>query len=119
MSVTTIKFLDHFNEETERYEEVDLPAKFQVCGDCSGMGGSSAYLGAFTRDEMDEMGEEFLEDYRAGNFDRPCETCQGQRVVAVVDEDECDPALLEEFKAMKMAEWESRMSQLAEMRVGA
>ncbi len=113
-AVTTVEFLDHWNEETERYETVHLPAKYEVCPDCKGEGKSSAYLGAFTRDELDEMGDEFIDDYRAGNFDRPCERCAGNRVIAVVDEELCDPALLQEYKKMKDDEAESRMAEAAE-----
>lgn len=87
-----------WNEENEEYERVVLPARFKVCPDCRGRGGSSAYLGSFTRDEMDEMGEEFIDDYRAGRFDRPCPKCKGQRVISVVDKKECEPALYQRYK---------------------
>lgn len=55
--------------------------KFIVCPACEGTGGSSAYLGAFTSDDMHDMDEEFMEDYFAGSFDRTCDHCQGRRVV--------------------------------------
>jgi hypothetical protein len=54
---------------------------FTVCPDCGGTGGSSAYLGDFTMDEMYEHGEDFVEDYFEGRYDRNCEACNGQRVV--------------------------------------
>ena len=56
--------------------------KFAVCPDCQGRGTSSAYLGAFTSEDLDYMGEEGREDLAAGRFDRPCSSCNGQRVVA-------------------------------------
>lgn len=111
---TTIKFLDHWNEEIQRYQEVELPAKFIVCDDCKGVGKSSAYLGAFTRDDLDELGDEFIDDYRAGNFDRPCETCKGERVVAVVDESLCDLTLLAEYKKCEEDNAIARMEAAAE-----
>jgi hypothetical protein len=68
-------------------EEVTLPHKWQICGQCEGHGTSSAYLGAFTRDDLDEEGPEFCEDYFAGRYDRACETCGGSGKVKVVDRD--------------------------------
>lgn len=56
--------------------------KFIVCPECEGTGSSSAYLGAFTSEEMWEQGDEFVEDYIAGRYDRNCDECKGQRVVA-------------------------------------
>lgn len=55
--------------------------KFIVCPDCGGAGTSSAYLGAFTGDDMEQAGDEFREDYMSGAFDRKCDECNGQRVV--------------------------------------
>lgn len=55
--------------------------KYAVCPACDGRGTSSAYLGAFTSDDMDQMDEDWKDDYRAGRFDRPCDECRGQRVV--------------------------------------
>lgn len=66
--------------------ETQLPHKWEICGSCEGHGKSSAYLGAFTRDDLDDAGEEFCEDYFAGRLDRPCEECGGSGKVAVADE---------------------------------
>lgn len=55
---------------------------FAVCPSCEGRGSSSAYLGAFIAEEMSQQSEEFAEDYFSRAFDRPCDTCRGQRVVA-------------------------------------
>lgn len=65
-------------------------SKFIVCPSCEGTGGSSAYLGSFTSDDIDQMDGEFMEDYFAGNFDRPCEECRGQRVVACCKVEGCN-----------------------------
>lgn len=63
--------------------------KFLVCPECLGSGSSSAYLGAFTGDDIAQMDDEFMEDYFAGNFDRKCDNCNGQRVVAGCKIDNC------------------------------
>lgn len=54
---------------------------FEVCPDCDGRGVSTRYLGAYTADEMDELGHEFFDDVRM--YDRPCDRCDGQRVILV------------------------------------
>jgi hypothetical protein len=63
------------------------PFKWEVCDECGGSGVSSAYLGSFTRDELDDAGEEFAEDYFAGRYDRKCPECDGLRVVKGYDYD--------------------------------
>ena len=66
-------------------DEVELPWKWEICDHCEGHGTSSSYLGAFTRDDIDEAGEEFMEDYIAGRFDRSCEYCEGGKVKTIDD----------------------------------
>ena len=55
--------------------------KYAVCPDCQGRGGSSRYLGAFTAEDWDDQDQDFRDDYVAGHYDRPCDTCKGERVV--------------------------------------
>lgn len=57
--------------------------KFAVCPSCEGSGASSAYLGAFTADDMLEAGDDFRDDYMRGAYDRPCTECKGRNVVPV------------------------------------
>lgn len=64
--------------------------KFIVCPSCQGTGSSSAYLGAFTSDDMHDMDDEFMEDYFSGSFDRQCDECKGQRVVKGCKTEGCD-----------------------------
>lgn len=66
-------------------EEIHMPTRWRICGQCEGRGTSSAYLGAFTRDDFEEEGPEFVEDYMAGRYDRACETCEGSGKVLEVD----------------------------------
>lgn len=69
--------------------EIAIPSKWVICEDCRGHGKSSAYLGAFTHDDMQEEGPEFVEDYIAGNYDRPCDTCGGSGKELVPDLEQC------------------------------
>lgn len=65
--------------------ETVLPHRWVICSSCEGEGKSSAYLGAFTRDQLDEEGPEFIEDYFAGHYDRACDRCGGAGKVKVAD----------------------------------
>lgn len=56
-----------------------LPGHWEICSSCSGEGASSAYLGSFTREQLDED-PDFFEEYRNGAYDRPCEHCSNGRV---------------------------------------
>lgn len=58
--------------------------KFAVCPRCEGRGShvNPAIDGnGITGDEMDELGDDFREDYLSGVYDVACEECHGERVV--------------------------------------
>ncbi len=79
---------------------VVLPAKYEVCTRCHGTGSHvnpNVDGNGLSRDDMDELGPEFFEDYMSGVYDVRCEECDGDRVVAVVDRPRCDPELLAEY----------------------
>jgi len=63
-----------FNPETEEWDP--LPFTWAICSRCDGHGKSSAYLGAFTGEQMRED-PEFARDYMAGVYDRACDCCGG------------------------------------------
>jgi hypothetical protein len=108
------------DEETGEMVEHQLPAKFEVCSRCEGNGkhmnpnidGNGISPEQF-RDDPD-----FEESYFRGDYDVSCEECEGERVVAVVDEANCDPAILAAYLAQEHAdadyEWECRQERRAE-----
>lgn len=51
-----------------------------VCPQCGGKGTQTLHGAAYTREEMDELGPEFMDDYLSGVYDHPCDHCQGKRV---------------------------------------
>lgn len=76
--------------------EIDLPAKFEVCGTCEGKGthvNRNIDGNGLTREDFEED-PDFEEAYFRGDYDVQCEECGGARVVPVVDEDRCHPKLL-------------------------
>jgi len=67
-------------------EDDTVPIRFEVCNVCDGRGeyvNPSSDSHGITRDEMDDLGEEFFEDYHSGVYNIPCGLCGGDRVVPV------------------------------------
>ena len=85
MITKTIKWEDQDGVE----HQTVVPAKWVICVNCNGSGSSTTYLGAYTRDELDEQGPEFLEDLMSGAYDRPCDSCGGSGKVLIIDEENC------------------------------
>lgn len=95
--MTTISVLMLDSETAE--VEVKIPAVWVICDACSGRGTSSSYLGAFTRDDLDEEGPEFVEEYMAGNYDRPCGECHGSGKLLEPDRERIEAGDSDEQKA--------------------
>lgn len=79
---------------TDDDEEVthQLPAKNEVCDRCAGYGhhtNPSIDGNGITASEWAEWDYEDRESYMNGEYDVTCEECHGNRVVQVVDEDQC------------------------------
>lgn len=77
--------------------EIELPFRWIICDDCRGHGKSSAYLGAFTGDQMRED-PDFAEEYMSGGYDRCCDACNGSGKVKAVDEKRTPKPQLERFR---------------------
>lgn len=72
-------------------EEIDIPAKYEVCGTCDGKGSHvnpSIDAHGLSREDFDED-PDFAEGYFRGDYDQPCNECHGKRVSPVVDEERC------------------------------
>lgn len=64
----------------EDHDGQDPPWRWGICDECDGHGTSTAYLGAYTQADREEMGEEwyeFMNDVRAGVYDVSCDGCGG------------------------------------------
>lgn len=74
--------------------ETEYPGKRVICDNCDGTGTTvnPAIDGnGITQDEMAELGDDFLEDYKSGVYDVACAECHGQRVIVVPDEGALTP----------------------------
>lgn len=84
------EFQEDEGEEEDQYNGmVKIPAHFEVCPTCHGKGkhvnpGIDSH--GITQSEMDELGEDFREDYFAGHYDITCNECGGENVVLEPDE---------------------------------
>lgn len=118
MSSPKIRFPAYDEEGNET--QAELPAKYEVCDRCRGEGvhDHPAFSNGISREDFDED-PDFGEDYRAGAYDVTCTECKGQRVVAVVDEDRCDPKLLEQYWEHRKYERDYKRERDAERRMGA
>jgi predicted methyltransferase len=103
------------SEVIEFHEELIVPAKRVLCTQCNGDGTSSAYLGDFTWTEMNEQGEDFVEDYFAGRLDKQCETCKGKRWELIPDEDRMTKEQVAEVKDFYDQAYYDRQVYKAEM----
>lgn len=113
-----------FTHEVDSEEIVyRLPARYVVCGHCSGTGTSSAHLGAWTADEWSQESYEFREDYLNGLYDKECPECHGLRVVAVpYDWKDYSPKQQEVFKLyLELQDEDAQYEAMcaAERRMGA
>lgn len=99
--------------------EIELPGRFAVCPCCDGRGVRALHGIAITSDEFSEWHQDERDAYFSGGYDTTCESCQGARVVVVLDEDRCDPALLEQYRQQQEDEAEDRAMAAAERRMGA
>ena len=59
---------------------------FAVCPTCDGRGqyvNPSIDSNGLSREDIDELGPEFMDDYLTGMYDITCETCRGRHIVPV------------------------------------
>jgi RecJ-like exonuclease len=99
---------NHITVLDEHGNELKLTARNEIRTRCAGDGTHDAWEGGMTASEMDEQGDEFLEDYLAGHYSVPCTECGGRGVVAVPDESRANPTAL--------AIWRSDQRDAAERR---
>ncbi len=80
--------------------EIQLPTHKVVCPSCRGTGrhvNPNIDGNGITASEMDELGDDFREDYFNGVYDVQCQTCNGANVVDELDEDRCPPDQLKDY----------------------
>lgn len=99
--------------------EVNIPARYlrwEICAECNGEGRSSAYLGAFSGEDMD-ADPEFFESYMRGDYDRPCGCVDGK--VQVVRVDALPDGVRARYVAQQRAIADADAMAKAERRAGA
>jgi RecB family endonuclease NucS len=113
--VNVIKF------ETDEGEEIELPAKYEVCSRCEGEGAHTNPNidgNGITASEWEEdWDEESRENYMNGVYDVTCVECDGRRVVAVLDREAADPELVKQYDAYQESLARSRAEERYERRL--
>ncbi len=71
-----------------------------TCPMCQGRKTQHLHGASFSGSEMEEMGEDFREDYASGMYEHPCDHCQGSGVT-------------------DRGSWQMHQEEEAERRVGA
>jgi hypothetical protein len=113
--------------ENEEGEETThhLPAVFIVCATCHGRGKAmtrSMREHGYTQEDMDELGQDFQDDYMSGVYDVTCDVCDGARVVLQLDAATAKremPAVLRAYREHLREEEEYRAICRAERDAGA
>lgn len=116
--------MEQLAKDFAEYEGIRLPTCWQICDTCHGEGTSTAYLGAYTQSDREEMGEEwfdFMDDVRRGVYDRNCEMCSGTGKQRLVDEEalQATPELYNRWNLWVDEAYEDYRVQQMERRMGA
>jgi hypothetical protein len=90
------KWYSSFNEKRMLFiiedgegNELEIPAKFEVCSTCDGKGkhvNPAIDSNGLTEEDFD-MDPDFRENYFSGMYDMPCNECKGRRVSPIVNEE--------------------------------
>mgnify|MGYP003490976173 FL=1 len=104
MSITII-----VNDELMR-----IPSKNEVCPRCLGDGTHDAWSNGMTADEMDEWGEDFIDDYLDGKYDVLCEECHGNNVIEVIDESQATPEQIEAWEENQRIAYQDAVTERQE-----
>ena len=86
-----------------------IPSTVKVCFTCQGRGSHvnpDIDSHGITASEMSELGEDFQESYFSGVYDVDCAQCKGNKVIAVVNANACNPRQIELVKEEQ--EWIDR-----------
>ena len=81
---------DYESDSSEVSEEITVPFKWEVCPQCQGDGHHSNPTldgNGITQSEMEDLGEDFRENYFAGVYDVTCEQCHGNKLIPEIDLD--------------------------------
>jgi DnaJ-class molecular chaperone len=104
--------------------EIELPFRWAICPACDGHAtdrGASVECdgGGFTSSEWAEQDEDFKEGYLRGDYDRPCDECDGSGKVMEADYSRMTPEQIKEYDEQIEGDRECEAIHAAERRMGA
>lgn len=109
----------HDVESEGEPEFLSLNAKYEVCDTCNGRGKTvnpSIDGNGISSDQFDED-PEFARSYFRGDYDVTCRTCEGKRVVLVVDEENNPADLLKKYEEYEHDRYADARERYNEMRM--
>jgi hypothetical protein len=113
---------DQLVRDFEEHYDTELPTHREVCPSCDGKGthvNRSIDGNGITAEDLEELGDGFLDDYRGGVYDVVCDECHGRNVVEVVNETDLMPDTLRLWREWLRDTADAVATQLAELRAGA
>jgi len=111
-----------FTFEAEPYIDTEVTVKivWEVCPTCDGRGShvnpSIDSHGISAEEFADDP--DFAESYFAGHYDVPCYECSGERVIAALDREHTDPAIIKAYDDRLQWEHDYALEVEAERRFG-
>lgn len=103
------------DQEIRYFDENDVeqvaPHKWEICPACEGAGSTCRHVGVIDGEDQD-----FVDDVRAGHYDRACEACNGRGSVIVPDYSKMTKAQRAAVRAMLDEERGNRRAAEAEFR---
>lgn len=108
-------------EDPATGDEIQIPAKYEVCDNCQGRGTTvdPAIDGNGLSGEEFAEDPDFAEDYFGGHYDVQCRECKGNRVKLHADWDKMTPEQRDAYEEYCKWRRSDRLERDAERRMGA
>lgn len=106
------------DDEGDYSEEIELPAKWEVCGRCHGEGkhDPASFSGGFSAEDFAED-PDFAEEYFKGSYDVSCEECHGRTTVLMIDEKSLTEEQRKQYETYMKQQYEAARYRSAERRL--
>ena len=90
-----------------------------ICDYCAGNGSHSRRFGAMSSEDFADWDSDSRDSYIRGEYDAPCDRCEGSGKIYQFDEDSLPAEVVEFITNYRESAWESADVSAQEARVGA
>lgn len=91
--------------EADEAGDIALPTIWVVCERCRGEGEVALPGVSFSSSDLEELGQDFCDDYAAGHYNDRCPDCRGRTTVMEIDHDRCPALLVEAHERQQRQIW--------------